>query len=354
MATYVKDSGAWKDASVSVKDSGVWKESPPIVNDNGTWKPTASSVDWGNISSPANQVSWSGETTLSTPGQYLISWPAGVNYFRARIYGAGGGNSNGGQGASGGYSTLYLARGGSALQGGLVLVVGDPGQFGNPGGPYTRYCSGGTDCSNYGNMTSRGFGGRPGTSRTPHNWGSTGGGFSGVFINDNNTTSPQGYKYWYCTPVAISGGGGGGQAYNTQAKAGGGHSIPSSSHYQAPPAAFNANQVLDINYTTNFGVDGNSQCYNACVFGSGKNFHPYLRSKDGNCAGGFAAGAESLGGAGFIYGQNGVHLAQKGFNRNTETLEELTENSLVHGTSSTQYSGGSGKGSNGSIRYSWG
>lgn len=359
MPAYVKDSGSWKETNaLSVKDSGSWKTTnTAYVKDAGTWKEFgATAVSWGNIANPENEVSWSGATTLNNAQASALSWPAGANYFKAYIYGAGGGNSNGGQGAAGGYSVLYLARASTLATSGLVIVVGAPGQYGTPGGPYTRNCPAtGTCASPYtqGTVTGRDFGGRPGTPQSPHNWGSIGGGFSGVFINDNNTTSAQGYNYFYCTPVAIAGGGGGGQAYNSTARAGGGYSVAASVHYQSPPAAFNSLNVIDINLTSSFGTDGNSECFNNCVF-STYPVHPYLRNTDGNTAGGFASGSNCQGGTGFIYGEDGVHLSALGFNRNSDTLSDLTDNAAVHPNSYTQNGGGMGNSTTGRVIYHWG
>ena len=360
MTAYVKDSGSWKEAtSIHVKDSGTWKEvSPGYVKDSGTWKEFGSSAPaWGNITNPENEVNWSSATTLTNAQASSLSWPSGATYFKAYIYGAGGGNSNGGQGAAGGYTKLYLAKGdvvGNTK--GLVVVVGDPGQYGTPGGPHTRSCGNQGNCNgqNYGNQSARGFGGRPGVGQSPHNWGSVGGGFSGVFVNDNNTTSAQGYNYFYCTPVAIAGGGGGGQAYNSNARTGGGFSIAASVHYQSPPAAFDSLDVQDINLdTSGFGTDGNTECFSSCVFGSYP-IHPYLRNQDGNTAGGFASGSSAQGGTGFVYADDGVHLSTLGFNRNSGTLSDLTDKTLVHADSATSNGGGMAVQTAGKIVYHWG
>lgn len=360
MTAYVNDSGSWKQVTnMHIKDGGTWKEVVVAsVKDADVWKEVHNLGPWPGITDPENQVSWSASTTLSNPQSTVLTWPSDKRFFKAYIYGAGGGNSNGGQGAEGGYSVLYLGKGG--LIGNtynLVAVVGDPGQYGNPGGPYTRNCAATGNCSSpytYGTQSSRGFGGRPGTGQGPHNWGSTGGGFSGVFINDNNTTSSKGYNYFYCTPVAIAGGGGGGQAYGSNARAGGGYSIAASVHYQSPPAAFNSLDVIDLNFQNgNFGTDGDTQCFSSCVF-STYPVHPYLRNEDGNTGGGFASGSSCQGGTGFIYGKDGVHLSALGFNRNSGTLSDLTNLGSVHPNSFTQNGGGSANSTAGRIVYHWG
>jgi hypothetical protein len=356
MSVHVNTSGTWRDITgLSVRNSGTWRNSSAYVRSGGVWRDVGPSQDatWAGITNPDNQVAWSGATTLNTAQQSVLSWPANQRYFRAYIYGAGGGNSNGGQGAQGGYSVLYLAK--SSVYDGVVLVVGAAGDFGNPTGPHTMTCSGiGTCNQNFTGYNPRSIGGRPGKYPAPHNWASSGGGFSGVFINDNNTTSPAGFKYWYCTPVGIAGGGGGGQAYSSNGRAGGGYSIPNAVHYQSPPAAFNSSNVVDINFTTGYGIDGNTQCYTDCALGLSYPTHPYLRAPQDNCGGGFAAGSSCQGGTGFIYGKDGINLNTLGFNRNAATLEKLNTGNLVHPNSFTQYGGGMGNQTTGRIIYSWG
>lgn len=358
MAINVKNSGVWRDVSgLSVKSGGVWRGSTGYVKSGGVWRDVgpSSGTTWDGITNPENQISWGTSTTLNNPQQLILSWPAGQDYFKAQIYGAGGGRSNGGRGAAGGYATLYLAKPSAE---GLVLVVGHGGHYGTPGGPNTRQCSGKGNCTfaTYGNQTNREMGGRPGTGRSPHNWGSTGGGFSGVFINDNNTTSAQGYKYWFCTPVAIAGGGGGGQAYNSTAREGGGYSIARSVHYQSPPAAFNSSNVVDINFVSQYGIDGQSECYSDCALGLSYPQHPYLRNNDGNTAGGFASGSNCQGGTGFIYGEDNIDLTSiaGGFDRNAATLQTLNNANHVHVNSAHANGGGMGVETNGRMIYQFG
>lgn len=373
MAAFIKDGGVWKEVTdPSIKDAGTWKDvQEGHIKDSGTWKEwhTASSAaSWVGINDPNNQVSWGGSTTVNGPNVTYLSWPAGSNYFKATLYGAGGGNSNGGQGASGGTSVVYLAKGnvvGSST--GLILVCGKEGHYGNPTNNQQRDCrytSNGGDVGNCTNGNWSGLGGNnsntrviggPGTSGTSgHNWGSGGGGFAAVFVDDNNFTSPQGYRYFKSTPVAIAGGGGGGQAYNTNAKVGGGINISASNHYQSPPSSFTANDVVNINFGTSLSTDGNGQCYSLCRFGNGPNHHPFLAAPDGNCGGGFAAGSYSQGGSGFVYGQNGVHLSSNGYTLNSLTITDLSNNSLIHSSSGTSSGGGRGVGSPGRIIYQFG
>lgn len=371
MATHIKDGGQWKEVSnIHIKDGNTWKESASsYVKDSGVWKEFHTLGAWAG-SDPENTVSWSAGTTISNPQQTSVSWPSGKNVFKAVIKGAGGGNSNGGQGAAGGKTTLYLAKG--TLTNNLLLVVGKAGHYGTPTGPYDRSC--GTTIGNCNDTTDnqsnpREMGGRPGNGRSPHNWGSTGGGFSGVFIDDNNTTSPQGYRYFYCTPVAIAGGGGGGQAYNIQGKTGGGHSIAQSTHYFTRSPAYTADEVQDINFTFDVDIDSNTGCYSGCRIDTENTSvayqtNLYLRAWDGSGGAGFASAGSpgAQGGAGFLYGLNGVHLSELGFNRNSSTLSKLTDEILVHGNSSTENGTGSpgpGQGGNypatdGEITYYWG
>jgi hypothetical protein len=366
--TYIKDGGNWKQVSeIHVKDGGTWKEvATGSVKDSGVWKEFHNLGPWGAYPDPEN-VSWSAGTTVSNPQQTSLSWPSGKNAFKAVIKGAGGGNSNGGQGASGGKTTLYLAKG--TITNNLLLVVGDAGQYGNPAGPYDRVCGTtiGTCNDTYNDqIDERGIGGRPGRGFAPHNWGSSGGGFSGVFIDDNNTTSPQGYRYFYCTPVAIAGGGGGGAAYSIQGQTGGGHSITQGTHYFTRSVPFTATDVEDINFTYGIDIDSNTGCYSPCRIdtpsgGVGHLTQLYLRPFDGTGGAGFASSPYGQGGAGMVYGLNGVHLSELGFNRNASTLTKLTNELLVSPSSSTENGTGSlGAGQNsgtavpGEITYYWG
>lgn len=362
MTLHVKDGGTWREVNeCHVKDGGNWKEAVVVyTKDSGAWRTALDNliVGWGNITNPENEISWSGATTLNTAGQYSLTWPGSTNAFKAVIKGAGGGNSNGGQGAAGGSTTLYLAKGTFDL----LAVVGDAGQYGNPAGPYNRNC-GNTigNCADNNNeqIDARGFGGRPGRGFSPHNWGSSGGGFSGIFIDDNNTTSPQGYRYFYCTPVAIAGGGGGGQAYNINANAGGGHSLGQSTHYFTRATAYTALDVEDINFTYAIDIDSNTGCYSGCrlTHTGSENINLYLRPFDGTGGAGFASagGPGAQGGAGFVYGLNGVHLSALGYSRNPGTLAELDAgNGLVHPNSSTTSGNGSAVQVAGQITYYWG
>jgi hypothetical protein len=365
MPLHVKDGGTWRSVNqVYAKDGNTWREATRFyAKSSGTWRTVLDNyiTGWGNVTNAENEVTWSSGTTINQPGQHTLAWPSGKNVFKATMKGAGGGNSNGGQGAAGGSTTLYLAQGSFDL----LAVVGRAGEYGNPAGPYNRVCGnniGNCSDNNHNNTNAREHGGRPGTGGSPHNWGSTGGGLSGIFLDDNNTTSPQGYRWFYCTPVAIAGGGGGGQAYNIHAQSGGGHSITQSTHYFTRSPAYTADEVIDINFTSDMDIDSNTGCYSGCrisPYTNSENMNPYLRAFDGSGGAGFASagGPGAQGGTGMVYGLNSVHLSTLGYTRNPSSLTELSNagpSGLVSPNSSTSNGNGSAQGVDGQVVYYWG
>ena len=367
MPLHVKDGGTWRTVNqVYAKDGNTWREATRFyAKSSGTWRQVMDNyiTGWGNVTNAENEVTWSSGTTINQPGQHALSWPSGKNVFKATMKGAGGGNSNGGQGAAGGSTTLYLAKGSFDI----LAVVGKAGHYGTPNGPYDRVCGnniGNCSDNNHNNTNAREHGGRPGTGGSPHNWGSTGGGLSGIFLDDNNTTSPQGYRWFYCTPVAIAGGGGGGQAYNIHAQSGGGHSITQSTHYFTRSSAYTADEVIDINFTSDMDIDSQTGCYSGCrisPYENDQDKNPYLRAFDGSGGAGFASagGPGAQGGAGMVYGLNSVHLSTLGYTRNPSSLTELSNAGagnygLVSPNSSTSNGNGSSQGSDGQVVYYWG